>query len=34
MVKGLYTASEGMKANLRKQELHSNNLANANTNGF
>ncbi len=34
MVKGLYTASEGMKANLRKQEIHSNNLANVNTTGF
>jgi flagellar basal-body rod protein FlgG len=34
MVKGLYTASEGMKANLRKQELYSNNLANVNTTGF
>jgi flagellar basal-body rod protein FlgG len=34
MVKGLYTASEGMKANLRKQEIQSNNLANVNTTGF
>ena len=34
MVKGLYTACEGMKANLRKQEVISNNLANVNTTGF
>lgn len=34
MVKGLYTASEGMKAGLRKQEVLSNNIANVNTTGF
>ncbi|OGJ85965.1 MAG: flagellar basal-body rod protein FlgF [Candidatus Raymondbacteria bacterium RifOxyA12_full_50_37] len=34
MVKGIYTANEGMKAILRKQEVISNNLANANTTGF
>ncbi|MFH0919962.1 MAG: flagellar basal-body rod protein FlgF [Fibrobacterota bacterium] len=34
MVKGIYTASEGMKANLRKQETISNNLANVNTTGY
>jgi len=34
MVKGLYTASEGMKANMRKQELLSNNVANVNTTGY
>ncbi len=34
MVKGLYTACEGMKATMRKQEVISNNLANVNTTGF
>ena len=34
MVKGLYTACDGMKAILRKQEVISNNLANVNTTGF
>lgn len=34
MVKGLYTANEGMKALLRREEIVSNNLANVNTTGF
>ncbi|MFP7492569.1 flagellar hook-basal body protein [Terribacillus saccharophilus] len=34
MLKGLYTAASGMLAQQRKQEVMSNNLANANTNGY
>lgn len=34
MLKGLYTAASGMLAQQRKQEVLSNNLANANTNGY
>ncbi|AIF67888.1 flagellar hook-basal body protein [Terribacillus saccharophilus] len=34
MLKGLYTAASGMLAQQRRQEVLSNNLANANTNGY
>lgn len=34
MFRGLYTATSGMMANNRKQQILTNNLANANTPGF
>ena len=34
MVNGLYTASRGMSNILAKQDINSQNLSNANTNGF
>src|SRR5437879_11500668 len=34
MIRGLYTAASSMLAHMRKQEVISNNLANANTVGF
>ncbi len=34
MIKGLYTAASSMLASMRRQEVVSNNLANANTVGF
>lgn len=34
MVNGLYTASRGMTNILAKQDVHTQNLANANTSGF
>jgi flagellar basal body rod protein FlgG len=34
MVNGLYTASRSMSNILAKQELHSQNLANASSTGF
>ncbi|MGM0369253.1 MAG: flagellar basal-body rod protein FlgF [Bacillota bacterium] len=34
MIRGLYTASSGMRSSMRKNNVISNNLANVNTTGF
>src|SRR5688572_16696540 len=34
MIRGLYTAASGMLASMRRMELVTNNLANAQTTGF
>ena len=34
MFRGLYTATSGMMANNRNQQILTNNLSNANTPGF
>ena len=34
MIKGLYTSASGMVPRVRKQEMHANNIANANSPGY
>lgn len=34
MIKGLFTSASGMVPRVRKQEMHANNIANANSPGF